>query len=706
MRRHDLRGFHSKLLRAFCLVVGSSGILSAAHAQELEEIIVTAQKYEQRLQDVPVSISAITAEELSERNVTSLSELQYAIPGLSSFEYGPGQQFIQIRGVSTNVGNQTVGTYLDEMPVNGDAQGDSIDVRMLDMQRVEVLRGPQGTLYGEGSMGGTIRYITASPDLNALSGSIETEGAHVSDGAASYLASGVLNAPLSAGTAGLRLVAGYERDGGWIDDTTTGRSDINGVTLKTVRAKLLVTPTDRLNVSLLALHQESNQDNQNFGSDGKTDSTVQTFNNDRYTLVNGVLTYDFDALSLLESVGYLDRNSSVQDDLTPFYLPVLEGLGIPPGFISQISYPHDTTEKAYTDELRLASKGNTTLHWTVGLFYRHYEYDVTSGATTAPGSLPFVILATDQTHLSSSWAGFGEASYRLTDRFTALLGARYYQDRVEQDSDSTSFGFPAHDHGQTTFTTFNPRLNLQYTFSETSMVYASATKGFRSGGFNVTSAGGGVVAIPPTYAPDKLWTYELGTKQQLEDRKLEMDLSLYRTVWSDVQSTVFAPGSAIEVIENSGRVSGWGADLALFARPVDGLTLTATYGWNNLAFKDATADKVVGDPVDDAVRQTYSASADYRVPLSAGTKGFVRIDYQHAGKAQITLRDFGQIVHIEPRQLLTLRIGAEFGRFEASIFGSNLTNDQTPLIPGPFGVIANNVEQRPRTLGMNLRASF
>ena len=157
MRRHDLRGFHSKLLRALCLVVGSSGILSAARAHDLEEIIVTAQKYEQRLQDVPVSISAVTAEDLLERNVTSLSELQYAIPGLSSFEYGPGQQFIQIRGVSTNVGNQTVGTYLDEMPVNGDAQGDSIDIRMLDMQRVEVLRGPQGTLYGEGSMGGTIR---------------------------------------------------------------------------------------------------------------------------------------------------------------------------------------------------------------------------------------------------------------------------------------------------------------------------------------------------------------------------------------------------------------------------------------------------------------------------------------------------------------------------------------------------------------------
>jgi iron complex outermembrane recepter protein len=713
-----MNGTLTKSVLLCSMALGSIGLLdTAAHADpqvagkaegNLAEIVVTAQKYEQRLQDVPLSISAVTADELAARNVRSLADMQFSVPGLSSFEYGPGVGYVQIRGVSTSIGNQTVGRYLDEMPINGDAQGSGIDVRLIDMQRVEVLRGPQGTLYGEGSMGGTIRYLTTSPDLNEFSGSVEAGGGQVTDGSDSVLATGVLNAPLSQGLAGLRMVAGYEKDGGWIDNTTTGQSDINGVVVKTGRATLKVTPSDRLSLSLLALHQDLDQDNQNFGTDGKTAATVDTHNRDRYTLVNGVLSYDFDAVTLLESAGYLDRTADIQYDLTPFYLPVLQYyFGVAPGAITQVSLPTVTDIKTYSNELRLSSRGNSRLHWTVGAYYRKFESDNSGTVGTAPGTLPVVILATAQDHVSKSWALFGEASYPLTENLSGTLGVRYYEDKVESTTKSTSFGFTTTDVGEETFTTFNPRVNLQYAFSRESMVYLGAAKGFRSGGFNLTSAGGGTVTIPPTYSPDKLWTYELGTKQQLLDRRLEFDWAVYWTDWTDVQSSFFVPGSAITVIQNGGKVSGWGTDVALTARPVDGLTLTATYGWNNLEYQNSTADKLEGDPVDNAIRDSYSASVDYRVPLAESVKGFVRVDYQHAGKAQITLRNFNnQIVYIDQRDLVNLRVGADWSRYEASIYADNVTNDRTPIIPGPFGVIVNNVEQRPRTVGIYLRARF
>jgi iron complex outermembrane recepter protein len=272
---------------------------------------------------------------------------------------------------------------------------------------------------------------------------------------------------------------------------------------------------------------------------------------------------------------------------------------------------------------------------------------------------------------------------------------------VTSDTTSTSFGYTTHDVGDATFTSSDPRLDLDYRFSSTSMAYLSATKGFRSGGFNLTSAGGGTVVVPPTYAPDWVWTYEVGTKQQFLDRRVDLDVSVYRSIWEDVQSSFYAPHSFITIIENGGRVSGWGTDISLAARPVAGLTFSVTYGWNNLAYDTQTADKNVGDPVDGAVRSSYSASAEYRRPLLS-TIGFVRVDYQYAGKSQFTYRDYGpEFVYDGARRLLNARLGVDVGRVQFSVYGTNLTNDRTLILNAPYFV-----EQRPRTVGLGATMQF
>lgn len=672
----------------------------------VQELVVTAQKREQRLQDVPLSITAVTGEDISRRGVTSLIDLQYSVPGLSAIQYGPGQERVQLRGISDTYGLPTTGRYLDEMPINIDAQGLGLDLRLLDMERIEVLRGPQGTLYGEGSMGGTIRYLTANPDLTRYGADLETRLGSVTDGGTSWRASAVLNAPLVEDRLGLRLVAGYEKDAGWIDSLVTGQKDINDAEIYTVRGKLLAKLGDNLEASLLVMHQENDQAYQNFGIDRKSSALVQELNNSRYDLVNGVVKWDLGGAELVESIGWTEFHIHNQNDVSSTYVPLIGLFGFPPGFVTSAALGAPSTVRTWTDELRLASKPGSPIDWTVGLYGRDSQTATVADIVTAPGQLPFTLLHSEGAGGSRSWAAFGEAGWHATSQLTLSAGLRYFSDKRTTDTDTISFGLPYVEAFDATFTSLNPHFNVSYEFSPVSMVYFNVAKGFRSGGFNSQAAAPPGVTIPLTYQPETLWTYEAGTKQQWFDRRLIFEGAVFYNDWTDVQSTFFIPGSILAAITNGGKVQGWGVDASLTARPVAGLTLVGTYGWNNMEYKTLSAEKAPGDPVDFAVRETWSLSADYRRPLSGEVQGFVRLDYQHAGVSSIIFRNFGSVGVIPGHGMLNARIGIDFGRFEASLFADNLTDNKAPLLPTGVGVTGQAVEQTPRTVGINLKAHF
>lgn len=701
----------------FGLMAGVALVPAVAFAQDTGkesarkdtgEIIVTAQRYSQRLQDVPLSITAVSAKELAARGVTDIRDLQYAVPGFSTVQYGIGRQSLQLRGISSTQGASTIGVYLDETPLALDTVGDAIPVRMLDLERVEVLRGPQATLYGQGSMGGTIRYIPAAPNLGTVSGSAEGEFSGTRDGGMSYRTVGVLNLPLVTDKLGLRIVGGYERIGGFIDSEETGQKDINKADVYTVRGTLLARPTDRLSISIMGLYQKSDQPNQDFGIDRHTSAMVPTPSNDRYTLVQGKISEDLDFAELSASASYIDRTNLVQNDISPFFVPVLGSLGLPPGFIDRVGLTATTDYRILNGEVRLASQGQGPFGWQVGATYRDLKMHQFGGSFTAPGTLPFAIDTADDRNRDRSYALYAEGRYQFTSKLTATLGLRYFHENKQRNVTSANFGVITSDVGDGDFHTLNPRFNLAYAFTPTAMAYANIAKGFRSGGFNRTSAGADVVAVPPTYKPDVIWTYEIGAKKQFLGGKLTLDASVYRTDWTDVQSTNFAPGSVVSIIDNSGKASGWGVDLSATARPTKTLTLTATYGWNNIAYDRMTADKQRGDPVDGAVRQSWSVSADFRPPLTDKVTGLFRIDYQHAGKAQYTLRNFPTtpVIPLPARDLVNLRIGATFSSVEVSVFANNLFDENVPLIVGPFSVIAEDLEQRPRVIGVSASTHF
>ncbi|HEX4267180.1 MAG TPA: TonB-dependent receptor [Steroidobacteraceae bacterium] len=678
----------------------------------LDEIVVTAQRRQQRLIDVPIAVTVVTGSDLAARGVTSLQDMQYAVPGLTIAETGPGQERIQLDGIGSkggSTGAPTVGEYLDEMPITAPDGGQGLDLRLIDMQRVEVLHGPQATLYGEGSMGGTVHYITQAPDLARFDGEVAGNWGSIADGADSYRGDAVLNAPLVPNVLGVRLVAGYERDGGWIDSLATGRKDINGADFRTFRGTILYRPLNNLSVSLMVLHQQQTQDYQNFGMpDRRTATAFPTFNEETYNLGNLVITYDLGWATLTNSTGFLHREPDVATDFTAYFLPFLPLLGLPPSVtstIGSIGYPNVSKHNALSEELRLGSNSAGRFNYLVGAYFRDYRADGVDDTVTAPGTLPFPLLDEIFASSSKSWAAYVQLRYELTQNLEAQLGVRHYQDHeVFTQTGLGVFDVPGTNTGDGTFTSNNPQLNLSYKLGPGGLVYLNAAKGFRSGQFNL----GAPPPAPPSVGPETLWTYQLGEKQEWLGRRLDTDFSVYYNQWKDIQALGVADGSPLSYFTNSGRASGPGVNFNVLARPIPQFTLSATVGFADMKYDVNSAETNAGDPLDMVSRWTYSVAADERHPLSAGSTLTVHVDFGHASGYELIIRDYPgpqQVFPTDRRNVLNARLGLDFGTYEVALFGHNLTNDNGTLYPA-IGSFPEPVLPTPRTLGVEVKVDF
>lgn len=676
-------------------------------AQSLEEIVVTAQRREQRLIDVPLSVTAITAAEIESRGVTSLQDMQYSVPGLTMSEFGPGQGRLQLDGIGTAggaTGLPTVGRYLDEMPITADGAGSELDLRLIDMQRIEVLHGPQPTLYGEGSMGGTIHFVTAPVDLHRLGGSAEGTVGSLTHGDTGYDMTGVLNAPIVDGKFGVRIAAAYERDGGWIDSATTGAKAINGVDIKTVRAKLLFEPVTELSVSLMYLHQEHNQNYQNYAvaATRTTGAVLPSPNTERYDIANLVVTYDLGPATLLSSTGFIHRDPTTTFDQSAYFVPLLVSYGF--SSLTAVGEISANTQNMASQEFRISSNGRTALNYTAGVYYRDYRTSSTTTFPTKPvDALPFAIDDDASHSQSKSWAAFGELRYAFTDRLEGLAGLRHFEDKRSANDAFSSFGTSYSESDNAKFTSNNPRVNLSYKTSANGLLYVDVAKGFRSGGFNSQSGG----PVPPTYGPESLWTYAAGTKQDWLDHRLGVDLSVYYNRWSEIQVVGVSGTIANAYSSNSGKASGPGVNLGLTARPVKDLTLSATLGYTDMKYDASDSSVNKGDPVDMVTKWTYSAAADYRIPVTAGVAIDSRLDYSHTAGYQLTIRNtsFNAVNPTGSRNVLNARVGADFGGWQAYVFAHNLTDDKGLIYP-IIGSLPEPVVAPPRTIGLGAKLDF
>ena len=712
-------------------------IASAQEANEesvLEEIVVTAQKRgEERVIDVPISITVVNEEAIKTLGIQDLEDLGLVVPGLSTFESvgTPGQQKLTMRGIGADSGlNSTVGYYWDEIPAN--ALGLSPDGTTLDMNRVEVLRGPQGTLFGEGSMGGTLRFITNTPDLSAFGADFIGGYNTVEHGDDGWNGTAVLNVPVAKDVFGLRIAGEIREEAGYIDNVQLGTEDVNDRRLEQLRVRGRWQATDKVTVDGTYYHYDNEAGAPSVVDDLDT-LTVSTFQDveafSEVDAFNLTVDIDFGGASLLSSTSYTERDQNQ---------PYASGDGVTSLTYTEVSL----AGKDFTQELRLASNGDGPFNWLVGGFLTNSESDqpilIEVIATIPGGGAIFGLPGTDMrvsvvsdntiTSETDTWAAFGEISYDFTERLTGTLGARYYEseyDWVNINHTETTiaillggiplFSFPSvtdeFNEPSGDDNSFSPRFNLSYELAEDSIAYFNVAKGFRAGGVNlilqVPLPGGGFITLPENYGPETLWTYEVGAKSLLDDGRWMLEGAAFYTDWTDLQAvTCPFEGASLCSTQNQGAATVYGLEGAVTFIPTKTVSLSANASYADATFDEATDEHNEGDPVAYVPEFTFSAAFDWRPAISDGMNALAHLDYSYQDEIhRVSLTGAGY-QESDSFNFLNARVGIEKERWGAYLVGRNLTDDQGAANPVTANATTQIVTVRPRMFGVEFRANF
>lgn len=552
-----------------------------------DEIIVTAQKRAEAVKDVPGSLTVLSSDTLERLGVEDIADYATHVPGLTLMTEWAGQGQLTLRGVTSGKqqAGPTVGSYLDETPYNSasSASGGSnqlTDIDTFDMQRIEVLRGPQGTLYGASTMGGLIKYVTTPPDLAHQQFRMQAELGAVDGGGTNYGVKALVNLPLATDKVAFRASANYRSSGGYIDDAGTGDDNINHSTVKGGRASLLVKPNDDLGIRLSALYQATKaggapSTDVDFATreplfgDRKQSRLVREPYSARYQLYNTTIEQDLGGASLVSATSYARLKRSATIDTSSLFGPVIGFLGplvtgTPlPGAVAT-SLGGDFRTRKITQEVRLASPDSDRLQWLVGGFYTDERSRVDQSIRAfVPGSpaLPDVLATAYRLRQPSTYretAFFANFDYRFSDAFDVAAGARWSRNR--QTFGQVTSGLVNDPFAPSRVDTLNSRssdegwtfqIKPRWRINDELTAYAVASSGYRPGGPNplppaaLTTAG-----VRPTYDPDKLWNYEIGLKGELLDRRLTFELAAFRIDWKNIQLLSSAGGFSF--LDNGG----------------------------------------------------------------------------------------------------------------------------------------------------------
>lgn len=736
------------------LVSGSLGAIMLASvpafAQEAEaplvegnEIVVTANLREQVLQDVPIAINVISSEEIRNIGATDLNGIVKTLAGVELRSESPGQGAVAIRGISelntNNIYGTTgtaVGLYIDEAPFS--VGGFFPQAVLADAARVEVLRGPQGTIFGEGSLAGTIRIIGNKPDSTAFAGAASVTAGAVRDGGTNRSGNLMLNVPLVTDVLALRAVGFYQRDGGWIDRTDAAVTASFGAAPNPIlgpgvpsvnqtftltdteknandgetyggRFQLGFTPTDSFSANFSALIQRSDRGFRNRGSVDREGffSTDLEHMNDDFELYSLVLEKRLPFGKLLSSTNYFSRNiSQAQDQLGIIYIANQIGFPITGGaFTFQGSRVEvDVDVKEFNQELRFVSDFGGAFELTAGGFYRKRKLDTRLYAPQEPlvpvamanamcgGLCGYTVdgagdLDSNSDTTSRQWAGFAEGTLKVSDQLTLLLGARYFNDRRRSETIATSiFGgipFPQAFPSSGNDNVFNPRVSITFEPSPDLTLYTSVSRGFRSGGQNdLFALVSGAVPSDISYAPERMTAYEAGVKSAFGDGLATFNAAVFYNDWTDLQVvTKEGAGGVGEIIGNAGKARSYGVDLEAIVKPTEGLTLAAgaTILDTRIGSIVASGQTITGARIPNTANFSANASITYEAPLNDDLSLLMRAGLQHrAGALSSLLRIGTPFERLDGYTTLDLRVGVQTDRWSISLFADNVTDAFIP----------------------------
>jgi iron complex outermembrane recepter protein len=743
---------------------------SAQETSELEEIVVTAEKRESTVQKTPVSMVAISQADIEARGLSDFRSIAAETPGVSMKTSGPGQTEFEMRGLTSTGGfSPTVGFYLDDAPLTAPAQAVQgkvvIDPDLYDLNRVEVLRGPQGTLYGSGSMGGTIKLVTNAPQLNTVAVSAETKESGTDGGGFNYGGSAMLNLPIAQDVAAVRFVGTYKYVSGWIDrivldpfplETNGGLSrgnvlaapvqatfsDQNWEELGGGRVSVLLKLGDRLTITPAIMYQKITQGGANTidSPPGDVYAHYQPFDvpepsEDDFSIYSLLVKYHFDAFDLTSATSKWDRHDMQTQDIAEtmqalFGFPsfYIAGGGVGGG----AQHITDWSSQA-SEEIRLASNGEGRFEWLGGLFYSHFRSNTQSQSFYAGFANLFgtddLINAGEPLEITQR-ALFGEVSYKVTDQLKATLGLRYYRYTSEETSFNSGLASIAGGPslviltGSAENSGYNPKVNFSYTPNDDVLLYTTAAKGFRPGGPNspvplkgpvqcLTGPGNleslGLTAAPNQFDPDGVWSYEFGEKARTLGNRLQINSAVYYESWTNVQQAV-DPSCGFGFTANAGSAKIYGSEIELAASLSSAWTVTQSVGLTHATFSESVraTDTVEGQKLLDVPDVTSNTSLIYSTPLSADRNFSVRGTYTYTGPMQ-------DITYVRNNlagySLASARAGVSASNFSAYLFCDNLTN-KLAILTNSIATTVNIpqfnrlVTAQPRTIGVDFQFRY
>lgn len=746
----------ARLLAVLPLIVGGHRILAdvPSDADQIPEIVVTAQKRSENLQDVPVSITTFGSAEIRDRAIESFMDYAASVPNLGFGASGDGaanSRTISIRGVS---GDNTTGFYLDETPLP-----DSLDPRIVDIDHIEVLRGPQGTLYGARSMGGTVRLLTNQPDPNNFYAGVHTEISSTQHtNAPNYVGDAVVNLPLIQDVLGLRMVGFLDREAGFfkrqfptlpggtslstVDDV--GRSVVQGGSLS---LKWIV--NDALTVTPRILHQETQYNGFPFA-----DATVSSLSptnfvqtrlfddpeggTDRWTLYSLGIHYALPFGELVSSTSYFDRQIIEREDESDvvslfFFTPA----GLPPAKsqITEIKPLH-----RFVQEMRFASHLQGPWQFVLGAYFSAtngqftpglYPPTLVPGLTAVSGYPGDLFFYQNYPNTIREPALFGELSYQATEKLKVTAGARWYEIKstASGTEQGAAVGIVVVDPPSTLKEVgVNPKLQVDYQINGDAMLYTTAAKGFRPGGIVPTVPSAAALGCPPQlaalglttqqthqYESDSLWNYELGAKTSWLDHRLTVNADVFYIDWKNIQQQILL-SCGFQFRTNAGAAKSEGAELEVHARPLHGLDISTGVGYQHAVITKAGAGGAAsplqpGNRVYQVPDWTANASLTYTTAINSRFNLVNNLSYSYVGDSKSANND-----PFNPRTraayaLLDARFALTFAQYEIALVGKNLTNDHANLadnrsiaveLPGRPRIVTN----QPITFGIEFRSTF
>ncbi len=725
----------------------TAGVVTASDngsPSTLQEVVVTAEKRTESLQSVPVPETVVAANSLSESGQPRLQDYYARVPGLSLNNLGAGQTSIAIRGITTGgQTNPTVGITIDDVPYGSDSilGYASIlvpDIDPADLERVEILKGPQGTLYGASSIGGLIKFDTVTPSTKALSGHVEGDLSSVdhADGVVGYTGRASINMPLSSSVA--VLASGFtRRDPGYVDNLATGQRGVNQVNTSGGRLAALLRPSDVLSVELSAFVQNTKgygtpAVNTNYllqpASGDLTQSRTpgtEGYNNTA-RLFTARLQADLGLFDLTSVSGYGSYGyTGIQDAAETYGASLAE----PFYGVSGAGIANDFLTKRFTQELRLSSQHGQALEWLGGVFYSHENTYADQKIVAIDPTTSFTVGAPLDSNFPlkiTEYAAFGNLDVHVTHQFDVQFGAREQSDRQIYNETDTgvlvpfAFGLPSplvaptlrsDDHAFTYLVT--PRFKV----SPDLMIYARVASGFRAGGPNPDAK---LFGLPSTYNPDKTVNYELGAKGDLFDHLLSFDASIYYINWKDIQLQLVDPVSGFAYFTNGSGARSKGGELTIQTRPVGGFTISATASYTHAALTaglpaSSTAVANAGDRLPYSARFSGSVSAEEDVAVTESATGFAAASLSYVGDrygAFAGAADWVR-VHMPGYAELDARAGIRDDEWTMSLFVDNAT-DRRGMV-GAGGISSTSQTQsdpfyvtyiRPRTVGLSVAKAF